>query len=63
MLIAAIDEVVLEMVAEHDVLRLRAGHKVIASATINDRALVKLSDVARSYAQRHKLRFVDAARN
>jgi hypothetical protein len=60
---AAAEEVVLEIVPEQDILRLRAGQKIIALTALEDRALVKLSHVGRSYARRHKVRFVDVARN
>jgi hypothetical protein len=60
---AVAEEIVLEIVPEGDVLRVRAGHQIIASAAVADRALVKLSHVARSYARRHKMRFVDMTRN
>ena len=60
---AAAEEIVLEIIAEGDVLRVRAGHQIIASAEVADRALLKLSHVGRSYARRHKMRFVDVTRN
>ena len=60
---AAAEEIVLEIVPEGDILRVRAGHQIIASAELEDRALVKLSELARRYARRRKLRFVDVARN
>ena len=63
MVMAAAEEIVLEIVPEGDVLRVRAGQKIIALAAREDRALVKLSHVARSYARRNKMRFVDVARN
>jgi hypothetical protein len=62
-LMAAVEEIVLECVPEEDVMRLRVGYQIIASAAVADRALVKLSHVARSYARRHKMRFVDVTRN
>ena len=62
-MLAAAEEIVLEIVPEGDVLRVRAGQKIIAFAALEDRALVKLSHVARSYAKRKKMRFVDVARN
>jgi hypothetical protein len=62
-MIAADEEIVLEIVPEGDVLRLRAGHEIVASATVADRALLKLSYVGRSYARRHRMRFVDVTRN
>ena len=60
---AAADEIVLEIIPEGDVLRVRVGQKTIAVAALEDRALVKLSHVARSYARPNKMRFVDVARN
>jgi len=60
---AAAEEIVLEIAPDEDALRLRVGYRIIASATVADRALVRLSHVARSYARRHKVRFVDVARN
>jgi hypothetical protein len=59
----AVEEIILEIVPEGDVLCLRAGHQIIACATVTDRALVKLSNVGRSYARRHRMRFVDVTRN
>lgn len=59
----ATEEIVLEIVPEGDVLRVRAGQKIIALAAVEDRALLKLSHVGRSYAKRHRMRFVDVARN
>ena len=59
----AVEEIVLEIVHDEDLLRLRVGHKIIAHATLEDRALVKLSDVGRSYARRHDMRFLDVTRN
>jgi len=55
------DQIVLEIVA--DLLRLRVGHKIIASAALADRAVVILRDVGRSYARRRKFRFLDMTRN
>ena len=60
---AAVKEIVLEIILEHDLLRLRADHRIIASAAAADRALLRLSSVGRSYARRHKMRFVDLTRN
>ena len=59
----AVEEIVLEIVPNEDVLRLRVGQKIIAKTTLEDRALVKLSHVGRSYARRHDMRFVDVTRN
>jgi hypothetical protein len=55
------DQIVLELVA--DLLRLRVGHEVIASAALADRAVMILRDVGRTYARRRKFRFVDMTRN
>jgi hypothetical protein len=55
------DHIILEIVA--DLLRLRVGHEVIASAALADRAVVILRDVGRTYARRRKFRFVDTTRN
>ncbi|MGB9368222.1 MAG: hypothetical protein WCE79_19645 [Xanthobacteraceae bacterium] len=55
------DQIVLEIVA--DLLRLRVGHEIIASAALADRAVVILRDVGRSYARRRKFRFLDMTRN
>ena len=55
------DHIVLEIVA--DLLRLRVGHEIIASAALADRAVVILRDVGRTYARRRKFRFVDMTRN
>ena len=63
MVMPAVEEIILEIVHDEDVLQLRVGREIIASATLEDRALVKLSHVGRSYARRHDMRFVDAARN
>ena len=57
------EEIILEIVPEEDVLQLRVGCKIIASAALEDRALVKLSYVGRSYARRHGMRFLDVTRN
>jgi len=59
----AVEEIVLEIVHDEDLLRLRVGRKIIASASLEDRALVKLSNVGRSYARRHDMRFLDVTRN
>ena len=59
----AVEEIVLEIVHDEDLLRLRVGHKIIAHATLEDRALVKLSHVGRSYARRQDMRFLDVTRN
>ena len=63
MVMPAVEKIVLEIVTDEDVLRLRVGQRIIASATLADRALVKLSHVGRSYARRHRIRFVDVTRN
>jgi len=55
------DHIVLEVVA--DLLRLRVGHEIIATAALADRAVLILRDVGRSYARRRKFRFVDMTRN
>jgi hypothetical protein len=61
--VADTDEIVLEIVPEGDVLRLRVGQKTIALTELEDLALVKLSQIARRYARRRKMRFVDVTRN
>jgi hypothetical protein len=63
MVMSAVEEIILEVVPDEDMLRLRVGRKIIASATLEDRAFVKLSQVGRSYAKRLGMRFVDVARN
>ena len=55
------DHVVLEI--ETDLLRLRIGEEVIATAALADRAVMILRDVGRTYARRRKYRFVDMTRN
>jgi len=55
------DQIVLEIVA--DLLRLRVGREIIATALLADRAVVILRDVGRSYARRRKFRFVDMTWN
>jgi hypothetical protein len=55
------DHIVLEVVA--DLLRLRVGPEIIATAALADRAVLILRDVGRSYARRRKFRFVDMTRN
>jgi hypothetical protein len=55
------EQIILEVVA--DLLRLRVGREIIASAALVDRALVILRDVARSYARRRKFRFLDMTKN
>jgi hypothetical protein len=55
------DQIILEIVA--DLLRLRVGREVIATAALADRAVVILRDVARSYARRRKFRFIDMTWN
>ena len=62
-MMAAAEEILLEIIPERDVLRLRVGHQIIASVAIADRALMRLSHVGRSYARRNKMRFVDVTRN
>ena len=59
----AAEEIILEIVPQEDVLRLRVGQKTIAITELEDRALVKLSELARRYARRRKMRFVDVTRN
>ena len=59
----AVEEIILEIVPQEDVLRLRVGQKTIAITELEDRALVKLSELARRYARRRKMRFVDVTRN
>jgi hypothetical protein len=51
------------IVPQEDVLRLRVGQKTIAITELEDRAFVKLSELARRYARRRKMRFVDVTRN
>ena len=63
MVMPAAEEIVLEIVPQEDVLRLRVGQKTIAITELEDRALVKLSELARRYARRRKMRFVDVTRN
>ena len=63
MVMAAVEEIVLEIVPQEDVLRLRVGQKTIAITELEDRAFVKLSELARRYARRRKMRFVDVTRN
>ena len=55
------NQIVLEIVV--DLLRLRVGHEIIATAPLADRAVVILRDVGRTYARRRKFRFVDMTRN
>ena len=55
------DQIVLEIVT--DLLRLRVGREIIASAALADRAVMILRDVGRTYARRRKFRFVDMTRN
>ena len=57
----AVEEIILEI--DEYVLQLRVGCKIIASAVLEERALVKLSHMGRSYARRHGMRFLDVARN
>ena len=63
MVMAAVEEIVLEIVPQEDVLRLRVGQKTIAITELEDRAFVKFSEVARRYARRRKMRLVDVTRN
>ena len=63
MVMPAVEEIILEIVPQEDVLRLRVGQKTIAITELEDRALMKLSELARRYARRRKMRFVDVARN
>ena len=63
MVMPALEEIILEIVHDEDVLRLRVGQQIIASATVADLALVRLSHVGRSYARRHDMRFLDVTRN
>ena len=63
MVMATVEEIILEIVPQDDVLRLRVGQKTIAITELEDRALVKLSELARRYARRRKMRFVDVTRN
>jgi len=63
MVMPTVEEIILEIVPQDDVLRLRVGQKTIAITELEDRALVKLSDLARRYARRRKMRFVDVTRN
>ena len=55
------NQIILEIVT--DLLRLRVGHEIIATAALADRAVVILRDVGRTYARRRKFRFVDMTRN
>ena len=55
------EQIVLEI--DSDLLRLRVGHEVIATAALADRAVVILRDVGRTYARRRRYRFVDMTRN
>ena len=63
MVMTAVEEIVLEIVPQEDVLRLRVGQKIIALTELEDITLVKFSELARRYARRRKMRFVDVARN
>ena len=63
MVMPTVEEIILEIVPQDDVLRLRVGQKTIAITELEDRALVKLSELARRYARRRKMRFVDVTRN
>ena len=62
MVMPAVEEIILEIVPGEDVLLLRGGWEIIASAALEDRALMKLSHMGRSYARRHDMRFLDLAR-
>ena len=53
--IAAVGEIVFQIVHDEDALRLRVGYQIIASATVADRALLNLRHVGRSHARRHDL--------
>jgi hypothetical protein len=55
------DQIILEIVA--NLLQLRVGHEVIATANLADRAVMILRDIGRSYARRRKYRFVDMTKN
>ena len=59
----AIEEIILEIVPDEEVVQLRIGREIIASAALEDRVFVKLSQMGRSYARRHGMRFLDVARN
>ena len=63
MVMPTVEEIILEIVPQEDVLRLRVGQKTIALTTLEDLTLVKFSEVARRYARRRKMRFVDVTRN
>ena len=63
MVMTAVEEIVLEIVPQEDVLRLRVGQKIIALTELEDITLVKFSELARRYARRRKMRFVDVTRN
>jgi len=63
MVMPAAEEIVLEIVPQEAVLRLRVGQTTIAITELEERALVKLSELARRYARRRKMRFVDVTRN
>ena len=63
MVMPAVEEIVLEIVHDEEVLQLRVGCQIVASAALEDRALAKLSQMGRSYARRHGMRFLDVARN
>ena len=54
MVMPTVEEIILEIVPQDDVLRLRVGQKTIAVTELEDRALVKLSELARRYARRRK---------
>jgi len=55
------DQVILEIIT--DLLRLRVGQEVIATAALADRAVMILRDVGRTYARRRQFRFIDMTRN
>jgi len=42
---------------------LRVGKKIIALTELEDITFVKFSEIARRYARRRKMRFVDVTRN
>ena len=63
MVMPAVEEIVLEIVHDEEVLQLRVGCQIVASAALEDRVFVKLSQMGRSYARRHGMRFLDVTRN
>ena len=58
--IAAVGEIVFQLVHDEDALRLRVGYQIIASATVADRALLNLPRWPLSC---QTTRFVDVTRN